>query len=137
MLGLFAGTPGQKKEDFFNMKNKTKTAKKLLALVLSLMMIVTALPMAILPVSAAGEVTINTTSSTSGVVVIGGNSRWSNSTFNIVNDQEAGNTSAGVISYDISSLRGKKITSAKFTANKYSNYRQIRCKYFWIIIIDR
>ena len=98
------------------MKNKTKTAKKLLALVLSLMMIVTAVPMAVLPVSAAGEVTINTTSSTSGVVVIGGNSRWSNSTFNIVNDQEAGNTSAGVISYDISSLRGKKITSAKFTA---------------------
>ena len=98
------------------MKNKTRTAKKLLALVLSLMMIVTALPMAVLPVSAAGEVTINTTSSTSGVVVIGGTSRWSNSTFNIVNDQEAGNTSAGIIQYDISSLRGKKITSAKFTA---------------------
>ena len=92
------------------MKNKTKTAKKLLALVLSLMMIVTALPMAILPVSAAGEVTINTTSSTSGVVVIGSsNSRWSSSTFNIVNDQEAANTSAGIIQYDISSLRGKNI----------------------------
>ncbi|MDD6011449.1 MAG: hypothetical protein PUC33_01245, partial [Oscillospiraceae bacterium] len=98
------------------MKNKTKTAKKLLSLVLSLLMVITAVPMAILPAGAAGEVTINTTGSTSGVVVIGGNSRWSNSTFNIVNDQEAGNTSAGIISYDISSLRGKKITSAKFTA---------------------
>ncbi|MGN0447290.1 MAG: hypothetical protein ACI4GC_01940, partial [Acutalibacteraceae bacterium] len=95
------------------MKNKTKTAKKLLALVLSLLMIVTAVPLTVIPVSAATK-TVNRSYVDFGVVRGGSSARLSGTTFNIVNDGEADNTSAGIIKFDISGF--DRVTDVKLNA---------------------
>ena len=50
-----------------------------------------------------------------GVVISGNESRLSSDQMNIVNDQEANNTDAGVIAYDISFLQGYNVSSASLS----------------------
>ncbi|MGN0486356.1 MAG: hypothetical protein ACI4GB_03910, partial [Acutalibacteraceae bacterium] len=94
------------------MKTKNKTAKKLLSLVLSLLMVITALPMAILPAGAAESKTLSNVEY--GLIKGGSSSRLSGSVFNIVNDGQADNTSAGIMKFDISEFAS--VTSATLNA---------------------
>lgn len=48
-----------------------------------------------------------------GLAISGSESRWSSNQFNIVNDQQANNTDAGIIKYNISGITGMSVESAK------------------------
>ncbi|MGN1117170.1 MAG: hypothetical protein ACI4RU_01020, partial [Acutalibacteraceae bacterium] len=90
------------------MKNKTKTAKKLLALVLSLVMVISTLPaMAVTAVSQTVSVTGSFTVSTDG-------SRG-NGKLEITSDGSSGNTSFAVIGFnDVSALADATAVNLKF-----------------------
>lgn len=97
---------------------KGKMFKKSISCLLAALMIIASMPFSAVTASAA----TGTLSAKSYQIVSGGTTnRWGSSQFNIVNDQEADNTSIGIIEYDISSLQGMVINSASlnFTIDSY------------------
>lgn len=102
---------------------KGKVFKKSISCLLAALMIIASMPFSAISASAAN----GTLSANSYQIVRGGsNTRWENNQFNIVNDQEADNTSIGIIKYDISSLKGMVIDSASlnFTINSHNDDSQ-------------
>lgn len=102
---------------------KGKMFKKSISCLLAALMIIASMPFSAISASAAN----GTLSANSYQIVRGGsNTRWENNQFNIVNDQEADNTSIGIIKYDISSLKGKVIDSASlnFTIDSHNDDSQ-------------
>lgn len=102
---------------------KGKMFKKSISCLLAALMIIASMPFSALSASAAN----GTLSANSYQIVRGGsNTRWENNQFNIVNDQEADNTSIGIIKYDISSLKGMVIDSASlnFTIDSHNDDSQ-------------
>ena len=102
---------------------KGKMFKKSISSLLAALMIIASMPFSAISASAAN----GTLSANSYQIVRGGsNTRWENNQFNIVNDQEADNTSIGIIKYDISSLKGKAIDSASlnFTIDSHNDDSQ-------------
>lgn len=102
---------------------KGKMFKKSISCLLAALMIIASIPFSTLLASAA----TGTLSAKSYQIVSGGTTnRWEKSQFNIVNDQEADNTSIGIIEYDISSLKGMVINSASlnFTIDSYNDDSQ-------------
>lgn len=102
---------------------KGKMFKKSISCLLAALMIIASMPFSALLASAA----TGTLSAKSYQIVSGGTTnRWEKSQFNIVNDQEADNTSIGIIEYDISSLKGMVINSASlnFTIDSYNDDSQ-------------
>lgn len=101
---------------------KGKMFKKSISCLLAALMIIASMPFSAISASAA-----NGTLSNSGfTIVANGPTRWKNNQMNIVNDQGSDNTSLGIIKFDISSLKGKKIDSAKltFSIDDYNNDSQ-------------
>ena len=97
--------------------------KKSISCLLAALMIIASMPFSAISASAAN----GTLSANSYQIVRGGsNTRWENNQFNIVNDQEADNTSIGIIKYDISSLKGMVIDSASlnFTIDSHNDDSQ-------------
>lgn len=97
---------------------KGKMFKKSISCLLAALMIIASMPFSALSASAA----TGTLSAKSYQIVSGGSTnRFEKSQFNIVNDQEADNTSIGIMEYDISSLKGMVINSASlnFTIDSY------------------
>lgn len=97
---------------------KGKMFKKSISCLLAALMIIASMPFtAITAFAATGTLSAKSYEIVRG----GGNTRWENNQFNIVNDQEADNTSIGIIEYDISSLKGMVINSASlnFTIDSY------------------
>ena len=79
-----------------------KMFKKSIAMLIAVLMVISAMPFTAITASAAEGVFTN-----NGFTLVynSGQDRWeNNSQFNIVNDQQAGNTSVGIIRYDISSI---------------------------------
>lgn len=102
---------------------KGKMFKKSISCLLAALMIIASMPFSAISASAAN----GTLSANSYQIVRGGdNTRWENNQFNIVNDQEADNTSIGIIKYDISSLQGMVLNSASlnFTIDSYNDDSQ-------------
>lgn len=102
---------------------KGKVFKKSISCLLAALMIIASMPFSAISASAAN----GTLSANSYQIVRGGdNTRWENNQFNIVNDQEADNTSIGIIKYDISSLQGMVLNSASlnFTIDSYNDDSQ-------------
>ncbi|WP_177920834.1 hypothetical protein [uncultured Eubacterium sp.] len=102
---------------------KGKMFKKSISCLLAALMIIASMPFSAISASAAN----GTLSANSYQIVRGGsNTRWENNQFNIVNDQEADNTSIGIIKYDISTLKGKVIDSASlnFTIDSHNDDSQ-------------
>lgn len=102
---------------------KGKMFKKSISCLLAALMIIASMPFSAISASAA----TGTLSAKSYQIVSGGTTnRWEKSQFNIVNDQEADNTSIGIIEYDISSLKGMVINSASlnFTIDSYNDDSQ-------------
>lgn len=102
---------------------KGKMFKKSISCLLVALMIIASMPFSAISASAAN----GTLSANSYQIVRGGsNTRWENNQFNIVNDQEADNTSIGIIKYDISSLKGMVIDSASlnFTIDSHNDDSQ-------------
>lgn len=102
---------------------KGKMFKKSISCLLAALMIIASMPFSAISASAAN----GTLSANSYQIVRGGsNTRWENNQFNIVNDQEADNTSIGIIKYDISSLKGIVIDSASlnFTIDSHNDDSQ-------------
>lgn len=102
---------------------KGKMFKKSISCLLAALMIIASMPFSAILASAAN----GTLSANSYQIVRGGsNTRWENNQFNIVNDQEADNTSIGIIKYDISSLKGMVIDSASlnFTIDSHNDDSQ-------------
>lgn len=102
---------------------KGKMFKKSISCLLAALMIIASMPFSALSASAA----TGTLSAESYQIVSGGTTnRWEKSQFNIVNDQEADNTSIGIMEYDISSLKGMVINSASlnFTIDSYNDDSQ-------------
>lgn len=102
---------------------KGKMFKKSISCLLAALMIIASMPFSALSASAA----TGTLSAKSYQIVSGGTTnRWEKSQFNIVNDQEADNTSIGIMEYDISSLKGMVINSASlnFTIDSYNDDSQ-------------
>lgn len=97
---------------------KGKMFKKSISCLLAALMIIASMPFSAISASAA---TGTLSAKSYEIVRGGGNTRWENNQFNIVNDQEADNTSIGIIKYDISSLQGMVINSASlnFTIDSY------------------
>lgn len=86
-----------------------KMFKKSIATLIAVLMVISAMPFSAITAFAAEGVFTN-----NGFTLVynSGQNRWENPQFNIVNDQQAGNTSVGIIRYDISSLQGKNIDYA-------------------------
>lgn len=102
---------------------KGKMFKKSISCLLAALMIIASMPFSAVTASAAA----GTLSAKSYQIVSGGTTnRWGSSQFNIVNDQEADNTSIGIIEYDISSLQGMVINSASlnFTIDSHNDDSQ-------------
>lgn len=102
---------------------KGKMFKKSISCLLAALMIIASMPFSAISASAAN----GTLSANSYQIVRGGsNTRWENNQYNIVNDQEADNTSIGIIKYDISSLKGMVIDSASlnFTIDSHNDDSQ-------------
>lgn len=97
---------------------KGKMFKKSISCLLAALMIIASMPFSAVTASAATG-----TLSNNGFTLVynSDQDRWENSQFNIVNDQQAGNTSVGIIRYDISSLQGKKLDYAnlKFSVDSW------------------
>lgn len=100
-----------------------KMFKKSIAMLIAVLMVISAMPFTAITASAAtGMLSANSYEIVRG----GNNTRWENNQFNIANDQEADNTSIGIIKYDISSLQGKVIDSASlnFTIDDHNDDSQ-------------
>lgn len=102
---------------------KGKMFKKSISCLLAALMIIASMPFSAISASAA---TGTLSAKSYEIVRGGGNTRWENNQFNIVNDQEADNTSIGIIEYDISSLKGMVINSASlnFTIDNFHDDSQ-------------
>lgn len=87
-----------------------KLFKKSIACLIAVLMIITSLPLTAITAQAA----VNGTLTQDGyqILVSGSQSRWSNGQFNIVNDQQENNTSAGIIRFDISQIKNLAVNSA-------------------------
>lgn len=99
-----------------------KMFKKSIAMLIAVLMVISAMPFTAITASAA----TGTLSNSGFTIVANGGTRWKNNQMNIVNDQGTDNTSLGIIKFDISSLKGKKIDSAKltFSIDDYNNDSQ-------------
>lgn len=90
-----------------------KMFKKSIAMLIAVLMVISAMPFTAITASAAAN-----TLSNSGFTIVYNNSngnsntRWENNQFNIVNDQQYDNTSVGILKYNISALKGTTIDSA-------------------------
>ncbi|MGN0443110.1 MAG: hypothetical protein ACI4F5_00660, partial [Acutalibacteraceae bacterium] len=89
-----------------------KELKKSLSILLTIVMIVSMIPTAIFTAGAAVSKTL--TKVEHGLIKGGSSSRLNGNIFNIVNDGEADNTSAGIIKFDISEFAS--VTSATLNA---------------------
>lgn len=100
-----------------------KMFKKSIAMLIAVLMVISAMPFTAITASAATN-----TLSNSGFTIVYNNSngnsntRWENNQFNIVNDQKYDNTSVGILKYDISALKGKTIDSATLNFSVDSFY---------------
>lgn len=100
-----------------------KMFKKSIAMLIAVLMVISAMPFTAITASAAAN-----TLSNSGFTIVYNNSngnsntRWENNQFNIVNDQQYDNTSVGILKYDISALKGKTIDSATLNFSVDSFY---------------
>lgn len=100
-----------------------KMFKKSIAMLIAVLMVISAMPFTAITASAATG-----TLSNSGFTIVYNNSngnsntRWENNQFNIVNDQKYDNTSVGILKYDISALKGKTIDSATLNFSVDSFY---------------
>ena len=100
-----------------------KMFKKSIAMLIAVLMVISAMPFTALTAFAAAN-----TLSNSGFTIVYNNSngnsntRWENNQFNIVNDQKYDNTSVGILKYDISALKGKTIDSATLNFSVDSFY---------------
>lgn len=100
-----------------------KMFKKSIAMLIAVLMVISAMPFTAITASAAAN-----TLSNSGFTIVYNNSngnsntRWENNQFNIVNDQKYDNTSVGILKYDISALKGKTIDSATLNFSVDSFY---------------
>lgn len=96
--------------------------KKSISCLLAALMIIASMPFTAITAFAA----TGTLSNSGFTIVANGATRWKNNQMNIVNDQGSDNTSLGIIKFDISSLKGKKIDSAKltFSIDDYNNDSQ-------------
>lgn len=101
---------------------KGKMFKKSISCLLAALMIIASMPFTAITAFAA----TGTLSNSGFTIVANGATRWKNNQMNIVNDQGSDNTSLGIIKFDISSLKGKKIASAKltFSIDDYNNDSQ-------------
>lgn len=101
---------------------KGKMFKKSISCLLAALMIIASMPFTAITAFAA----TGTLSNSGFTIVANGATRWKNNQMNIVNDQGSDNTSLGIIKFDISSLKGKKIDSAKltFSIDDYNNDSQ-------------
>ncbi len=101
---------------------KGKMFKKSISCLLAALMIIASMPFTAITAFAA----TGTLSNSGFTIVANGTTRWKNNQMNIVNDQGSDNTSLGIIKFDISSLKGKKIDSAKltFSIDNYNNDSQ-------------
>ncbi len=104
-----------------------KTQKKILALFLAVLMLVTAVPLTVINAGAAQVYNQTISKSDYGLIKGGGSSRFNGSNFNIVNDCQADNTSAGIIRFDLPDLTGyDEITSVTLNAVVDSYNTEIR-----------
>lgn len=100
-----------------------KMFKKSIAMLIAVLMVISAMPFTAITAFAAAN-----TLSNSGFTIVYNNSnnnsntRWENNQFNIVNDQQYDNTSVGILKYDISALKGKTIDSATLNFSVDSFY---------------
>ena len=100
-----------------------KMFKKSIAMLIAVLMVISAMPFTAITASAAAN-----TLSNSGFTIVYNNSnnnsntRWENNQFNIVNDQQYDNTSVGILKYNISALKGKTIDSATLNFSVDSFY---------------
>lgn len=100
-----------------------KMFKKSIAMLIAVLMVISAMPFTAITASAAAN-----TLSNNGFTIVYNNSngnsntRWENNQFNIVNDQKYDNTSVGILKYDISALKGKTIDSATLNFSVDSFY---------------
>lgn len=100
-----------------------KMFKKSIAMLIAVLMVISAMPFTAITASAAAN-----TLSNSGFTIVYNNSngnsntRWENNQFNIVNDQKYDNTSVGILKYNISALKGKTIDSATLNFSVDSFY---------------
>ena len=94
-----------------------KTFKKLVACLLAVLMVSTALPLSVF--AASEETTLLPVASGGVAWSSSGNSRFDGSSMNIVNDGQDGNFSIGFWHYDISALKavGATVTSASANVN--------------------
>lgn len=99
-----------------------KMFKKSIAMLIAVLMVISAMPFTAITAFAA----TGTLSNSGFTIAANGGTRWKNNQMNIVNDQGSDNTSLGIIKFDISSLKGKKIASAKltFSIDDYNNDSQ-------------
>lgn len=99
-----------------------KMFKKSIAMFIAVLMVISAMPFTAITAFAA----TGTLSNSGFTIAANGGTRWKNNQMNIVNDQGSDNTSLGIIKFDISSLKGKKIASAKltFSIDDYNNDSQ-------------
>lgn len=100
-----------------------KMFKKSIAMLIAVLMVISAMPFTAITAFAAAN-----TLSNSGFTIVYNNSnnnsntRWENNQFNIVNDQQYDNTSVGILKYNISALKGKTIDSATLNFSVDSFY---------------
>lgn len=106
-----------------------KTFKKLVACLLAVLMVSTALPLSVF----AADEEFTSLPITAGGVVCSDNGRFSNNEMNIVNDQEDGNFSVGFWRYDISSLKaiGATVTTAPLNVTVNSKEGDCQGLTFW------
>lgn len=85
------------------MKAKKRISKKLLSLLLSLLMVVTTIPLVVIPATAATTGTVNP-SNWQAVCGTNNSARADNTRVVVTSDGEAGNSSVGLIKFSISSV---------------------------------
>ncbi|WP_177916758.1 hypothetical protein [uncultured Eubacterium sp.] len=106
-----------------------KTFKKLVACLLAVLMVSTALPLSVF----AADEEFTSLPIAAGGVVCSDNGRFSNNEMNIVNDQEDSNFSVGFWRYDISSLKaiGATVTTAPLNVTVKSKDGDCQGLTFW------
>lgn len=88
-----------------------KFSKKSLSLLIALIMVFSTMPFTAVTAQAAVSTLYN---DRHGIVTNGDTSRWTNSKFNIVNDGESNNMSAGILHFDLTNYMYKKISNVTF-----------------------
>ena len=95
-----------------------KMFKKSIAMLIAVLMVISAMPFTAITAFAA----TGTLSNSGFTIVANGATRWKNNQMNIVNDQGSDNTSLGIIKFDISSLKGKKIITTTPGTSKLEGF---------------